>query len=128
MTPIEKVASELRECGFAPRVVATGEFGAKNVVVIPSYLVTSGRFKDQYFDIAIGFQEESYPEYPPHFIYVAGLTDPSFPVHGPPFRYNNADWCAFSVPPSDFWDGLRSSMKNMKTYVNWHITRFWSQV
>lgn len=128
MILLEKVATELRECGFAPRVVTTSEFGVNNVVIIPSYHVTTGRFKNQYFDIAIGFQESGYPQYPPHFIYVAGLTDPKFPVHGSPFRYNNANWCAFSVPPNDFWDSLQSSMKNMKTYVNRHLTRFWSQV
>ena len=128
MTLIEKVAEELRECRFAPQIVTTGEFGADKVVIIPSYPVASGRFKNRCFDIAIGFQEESYPEYPPHFIYVAGLTDPKFPVHGSPFRYNDVDWLAFSVPPSDFWDALQPAMKNMKTYVNRHLARFWSQI
>ena len=77
--------------------------------------------------MAIGSPENSYPDYPPHFIYVAELPDPRLPVHHS-FRYNDADWSAFSVPPSDFWDTLAASEKNMKTYINLHITRFWSQI
>ena len=127
MTPLERVGEELRAIGFVPKIVKAGEFVGNGAVVIEYPVTIEGRHKGRTFTIAIGFQEDAYPEYPPHFIYVAGFTDPQLPVYNR-FCYDNADWFAFSVPPSDFWDRLPSSDKNMKTYVSRHLTRFWSQV
>ena len=126
MTPLEKIREELCEIGFTPNVVSAEGFVQSSAVVI-AYPVHTGRFKDQIYDIAIGFQEDSYPDYPPHFIYVAELPDPKLPAYSS-FHYNNAKWSGFSVPPSDFWDTLPTSEKNMKTFVNRHMIRFWSQI
>ena len=78
-------------------------------------------------DIAVSFQEEGYPEYPPHFIHVKEVADAKLPEHQT-FQFENARWVSFSVPPTDFWDGLPSSEKNMKTYVHRHLARFLDQV
>ena len=71
MMPIKKVVDELRECGLDPQVVTADEFaanGSGSVIKIASYRVATGRFKGRCLDIAIGFQESAYPEYPPPHI------------------------------------------------------------
>ena len=126
MTILEKVGGELRELGFSPEIIRIDGFGGSGVIVI-DYPVSTGRYKGSTFRIGIGFQEEGYPEYPPHFVLVANLPASDVPVHSS-HHHDNVGWSAFSVPPSDFWDDLASPNKNMKTYVNRHLARFWSQV
>ena len=126
MTPIDSIFSELDELGLDPHIVAANGFIQQTAVAL-TQKVPTGRFKDEVFTIAIGFQEDIYPDYPPHFIYVADLPDSQLPIHKS-FSFDNRDWSAFSVPPSDFWDGLPASEKNMKTFVNRHLLRFWNQV
>ena len=126
MIPAELICAELRELGLAPSVVVADGF-IQNTAVVLEQPVTTGRFKNQTLTVAIGFQEHSYPDYPPHFIYVAELPDSRLPVHSS-FEYDNRSWKSFSVPPSDFWDSLPASGKNMKTFVNRHLLRFWSQI
>ncbi len=126
MTPTDLICAELREMGFVPKVISDNEF-IQNVAVQLTQKIPTGRFKDKKFTLAIGFQEDSYPDYPPHFIYVADLRNPQLPIHSS-FDYDNRHWNAFSVPPSDFWDNLPASEKNMKTFVNRHLLRFWSQI
>ena len=127
MTSFERVDEELRAIGFVPKIVNASEFVGNTAVLIEYPVTINCRHKGRTFTIAIGFQEDAYPEFPPHFIYVAEFTDPQLPIYKS-FHYDNADWLAFSVPPTDFWDRLPSPDKNMKTYVYRHLTRFWSQV
>lgn len=126
MTPVDLICTELREMGFTPYIVSADGF-TQNTAVALTEPIPTGRLKDQIFTFAIGFQESSYPDYPPHFIYVAELPSPQLPVHSS-FDYDNRHWKAFSVPPSDFWDNLPASEKNMGTYVNRHLLRFWNQI
>ena len=126
MTPTDIICAELRDMGLDPQLTFANGF-IQHTAVALYQLVPTGRFKDQTFRLAVGFQEDSYPDYPPHFIYVANLPDSHLPVHST-FEYDNCHWTGFSVPPSDFWDGLPTSQKNMKTFVNRHLLRFWSQI
>jgi len=126
MTPTDLIWAELSELGLEPKIVSANRF-IQHIAVRLIQQVPTGRFKDQTFTLAIGFQENSYPDYPPHFIYVAGLPNEQIPVHSL-FTHDNLQWKAFSVPPSDFWDNLPASEKNMKTFVNRHLLRFWSQI
>ena len=125
MTVLEKACGELRELGYEPRTVRPDGFAYD--LALFDYPVDTGRYKGRCLRVGIGFQENAYPEYPPHWVCVAGLSDAQIPTHSS-FRYDDADWAVFSVPPNDFWDGLPSSSKNMKTYVRRHLMRFWSQV
>ena len=128
MTPLETVAAELQVLPNVTRartVNGGGFVGAAAVVF--DYVVPTGRYRNRTFPVGVGLQEDACPEYPPHFIYVADLDNPQLPVHSS-FDYAGARWSAFSVPPSDFWDGLAVADKNMRTYVDRHLTRFWSQV
>ena len=120
------ICGELRDMGLNPEIISGNGF-VQNTAVVLHQEVPTGRFRNQIMKIAIGFQEHSYPDYPPHFIYIAELPDSQIPVHSS-FDYDNCQWKSFSVPPSDFWDALPSSEKNMKTYVNRHLPRFWRQI
>ena len=126
MDSLERVASELAAIDIAPRVVVDPAFYTQRAVAF-EYTVEVGRYRGRVFDVAISFQEEGYPEYPPHFIHVKGLSDANVPEHTS-FRFEDARWASFSVPPSDFWDSLPSSEKNMKTYIQRHLVRFLDQV
>ena len=125
MTAIEKICAELVELGFSPQRIQI--VGCPAELAVVNYGVKIGRYKGDHFNVGIGFQEQGYPEYPPHWLGVAGLPHSQVTVHS---SYNHCDvqWLLFSVPPSDFWDKLSSSEKNMKTYINRHVPRFWSQV
>ena len=123
MSSLKTLAAEFQNLGYSPEVVNFGEIDA----VVFDYVVSCGTYKGQTFKIGVGLQEDGYPEYPPHFIYVTGLDSPNLPVHSS-FPYNGVNWSSFSVPPSDFWDALPSHDKNMKTYLNKHLIRFWSQI
>ena len=126
MIPLREISLELRDLGYQSEIVANSEFEGCSAVLF-DYPVTTGRHRNHTFRLGIGFQEEGYPEYPPHFVYVADLPNPQLPIYAS-FRYDDAEWSAFSVPPSDFWDGLPFQDKNMKTYIYRHLARFWSQV
>ena len=126
MTPADMICAELRDIGLDANIISANGF-FQNTAIVLHQEVPTGRFKNHTFKIAIGLQENSYPDYPPHFIYVAELPDSQLPAHSS-FEYDNGQWKSFSVPPSDFWDALPTSEKNMKTYVNRHLLRFWRQI
>lgn len=125
MSAVERVKAELRKLGYRPEIVSFSNFAAKTVVI--KYLVTVGQYKGQRLSIGFSFQEEGYPEYPPHFIHVKNLQEPRLPQHSR-HDHDGDSWAVFSVPPNDFWDDLASADKNMKTYINRHLVRFWDQV
>lgn len=126
MSPVERVSEELRSLGYKPQLLHFEETGLGGFVVI-DYNAPVGRYKGRKFRVGIGFQEDGYPEYPPHFIAVANLEAPKLPVYSSQ-HLGSDTWSLFSVPPSDFWDSLPSSSKNMKTYLLRHVMRFWSQM
>ena len=127
---MQKVAAELHALdpeldpiveqftGFAP--------DSGNAVVI-RYKVPTGRYKGGVFGMAFSFQETAYPEYPPHFIHVAGLPSQGLTPHAV-HQHGGMEWKVFSVPPNDFWDALPMAEKNMRTYMRRHVPRFWSQL
>lgn len=126
MNDSQKVRDELRELGFQTELARFPNAGEDGAVVI-DYPVETGRYKGQTFKIGIGFQESGYPEYPPHFIHVRELPESHIPHHSQ-HSYEGVDWTVFSIPPKDFWDSLPTPAKNMKTYINRHLVRFWSQI
>lgn len=126
MSALEQIRTELDEFGLKPRVISRPEFLLGGIVAF-SYDPDVGRFRGQTFQVGIGFQENAYPEYPPHFLLVANLSDATIPVYSR-LQFDGCDWSVFSVPPSDFWDRLPATEKNMKTYMRRHIVRFWSQI
>ena len=123
MNAVEKINQELRSLDFHANIVDFPEFNQGRVVVF-DYKVTTGRYRNRTFSVGISFQEEGYPEYPPHFFHVENLPHSHLTRHSV-HRSGDAEWSVFSFPPSDFWDALPAADKNMRTYVNRHMLRIW---
>ena len=122
----DEITRELRGLGFTADVLSIPGLGGDQAAVF-DYPVDTGPHRGRTFRVGVSFQEAEYPEYPPHFVWVAGLPSAALPAHSNG-RHDGVDWCAFSVPPSDFWDRLPAADKNMKTYMTRHMRRFWDQV
>ncbi|MXW01495.1 MAG: hypothetical protein F4X59_18080 [Holophagales bacterium] len=124
---LETVARELAELGIEARVVSWNGAGGAGVVF--QLRAPSGRLKGRTLQIGLSFQENAYPEYPPHFVHfhqeeVEGTEFTRHSEHG----FEGALWWAFSFPPSDFWDGLDPPQKNMRTFVRRHLYRVLEQL
>ena len=118
---IDKVQAELEALGFTTSVFDTPQ----RRVVSFNYVIEVGPRKGTELTVGIGFQEEGYPEYPPHWIYV---TPPLADGKGgaiEEYRDNEGrTWIAMSRPPGDLWDRLPT--KHMDAYIKEHLRRVWS--
>lgn len=127
MNVLEAVCRELREMGLDASPVHFEDFPQSDGAVAFRYAVPAGRFRGQEFEVAISFQESAYPEYPPHFVHIRALAQSRLREYAH-HVHRGASWWAFSLPPSDFWDGLRTEEKTMRTYVRRHLARVWDQI
>jgi len=126
MNAVETIYRELRELGFAAQMVTSEDF-IHGPAVIFDYDVKNGRYTGRTYTIGIGFQEEGYPEYPPHFLHIADIEATHLTRHSR-HDYQGRSWWVFSFPPSDFWDRLPLEEKNMKVYMLRHVSRIWDQL
>ena len=120
---LSRVAEELRGLGLAPRVVEFPAFPGSSQAVLVDIAVEHGRYKGRTLAVGLSFQEDGYPEYPPHFVHLKSSVDTSISTKHSVHDFEGEKWSAYSLPPSDFWDGLDSPQKNMKTYVRRHLLR-----
>ena len=122
MSSTDLIEKELRNLGYDTNIFTTANY---NAVVTFEYNVDIGPYKGNSYRIGISFQETEYPEYPPHFLHICNAPTIQSLSHSG-YQENGQEWSAFSVPPSDFWDSLPRESKNMKTYLNRHVRRFWN--
>ena len=119
---ILKVRSELKSLGYEPF-----EFDWQNgrVVAFP-YKIEAGTNVGKSVLVGLSFQEEGYPEYPPHWVHVS----PPIPDHhGGGHTYTTVDgreWLAMSRAPGAVWDRLLK--KDIGTYISEHLRRIWRKV
>ncbi len=118
-----QVAEELRELGLSPRIVTFPSFSGTRQAVLVDVAVKHGRYKGQTLALGLSFQESAYPEYPPHFVHLKSSVSTDITTRHSVHDFEGESWSAYSLPPSDFWDALHSSQKNMKTYVRRHLLR-----
>lgn len=116
----ERVKTELRSLGYP----ATVTDGPRGLVVVFHYTIEAGSRRGEKINVGVSFQEEGYPEYPPHWVHVTP------PIHdgkgGVVEKYHDVqgrEWLAMSQPPGDLWDKLPT--KHMKTYISEHLRRIW---
>lgn len=115
-----RVIEELEALKLEPRIISISD---SQRAVMCNVLVNHGAYKGETLQVALSFQENSYPEYPPHFVHFKSTIKlGEIPVHFT-YQFEDEHWSAYSLPPSDFWDKLQSSQKNMKTYVYRHLFR-----
>ncbi len=124
---LETICDELRDIGLAPRIVEFPGFSHSSRAVIFDVEVQHGRYKGAILAIAVSFQEDAYPEYPPHFVHFKSSIDTKFREHTT-HVFEGERWSAYSLPPSDRWDTLETSQKNMRTYYRWHLIRLLNQL
>ena len=122
---LERVSEELRDIGLAPRIV---DFAGSRRAVVFDIEVQHGRYKGETLTLALSFQENAYPEYPPHFVHLKSSISTSAITRHSTHHFEGENWSAYSLPPSDFWDRLESSQKNMSTYFKRHLLRVLAQL
>lgn len=128
MSGLEKIREELEHLGCSPEIVQFRKFSPdRGHAVTFRYQVDAGRYRGRECALGVSFQETAYPEYPPHFLHIAEAPEiacaPTYCIHA----HNGQRWHAFSVPPNDFWDQIPRGQKNMRTYLDRHLRRFWDQ-
>ena len=120
---IEIIITELAGLGYTPVIKSL----AARPVVIINYAIKTGRYAGKEIALGLAFQEELYPEYPPHWIYL--------PVRALPedwageLKYTDEagqTWVMLSRPPLDIWDGLPT--KDMRAYMTFHLARFFREL
>ena len=113
-----RVFAELMTLGLQPYMhQARGE-----PLVCLEYEIETGSYAGATVTIGLRFQEEGYPEYPPHWIHVSPPLDDG--QGGVTERYSDADgreWIAMSRPPGDMWDRLPT--KHMSYFISEHLRR-----
>ncbi len=124
---LEQVSDELREIGLAPRIVDFPGFSISGRAVVLDVEVQHGRYKGQTLSLGLSFQENAYPEYPPHFVHLKSSIGTVITRHST-HDFEGENWSAYSLPPSDFWDRLESSEKNMRAYYRRHLLRLLAQL
>ena len=120
---VNLVREQLEELGFPASV----RDSPKGMVVEFDYHVEVGLRRGERFKMGISFKDEGYPEYPPHWIHVSPPVEDG--LGGAVEQYSTDDgreWVAMSRPPKEYWDRLPE--KNMKSFVNEHLRRFWNCV
>lgn len=124
---LERVAQELRDIGLAPRIVDFPGFSISGRAVVFDVDVQHGRYKGETLKLALSFQEDAYPEYPPHFVHLKSSICTVITRHST-YDFEGENWSAYSLPPSDFWDRLDPSDKNMRTFHRRHLMRVLAQL
>ena len=125
MAGLDRIESELKSLGYNPFYIKTPQGRA----VAIDYIIKTGAHKGKKVKLGFSFQEEGYPEYPPHWIHISppfddqrGGTTQTYPHPDKDNKEVNLEWRALSRPPQDFWDQLAT--KHIKHYLDYHIFRF----
>ena len=122
-TSITRVQAELIDLGYK-----TESFNSsQGQVVAFNYTIETGSHKGENVTVGVSFQEEGYPEYPPHWIHV---TPPISDERGGSVLYyddaHGRSWIAMSRPPGPIWDRLPT--KTMRVYIDEHLRRIWADI
>ena len=96
------------------------------VVVAFNYTIETGSHKGTPVLLGISFQEEGYPEYPPHWIHVNPPISDGRGGAVQTYELDGCPWLAMSRPPGRIWDQLAT--KHMYSYINEHLRKIWKDV
>ena len=125
---LQRIVEELQSIVLNPRIFGFSASSTLQHAVMFDIKAQSGRYKGKILKVALSFQENSYPEYPPHFVHLkSSITTERF-TRNFTYQFEGEEWSAYSLPPNDFWDKLDSSQKNMVTYVRRHIYRILAEL
>lgn len=117
---VNRVKRELESLGYKTALFDS----AQGKVVSFKYTMETGSHKGERVLLGVSFQEEGYPEYPPHWVHVSPAIDDG--KGGSVQKYRDAqgrEWIAMSRPPGEIWDRLPT--KHMGAYIDEHLRRLW---
>ena len=120
---IERVKGELIALGYETECFLSSQ----GPVVAFKYEIEAGSHKGELITVGLSFQEEGYPEYPPHWIHVTPPLDDGRGgsiqhYHEPPGR----EWLAMSRPPGPKWDRLAT--KTIHAFISEHLRCIWAEI
>ena len=119
---VNRVQEELRSLGYK-----TQQFNTHiGLVVAFNYTIETGSHKGMPVLVGVSFQDEGYPDYPPHWVHVSPpIADGK---GGSTQNYETAghEWLAMSRPPGRVWDQLPT--KHMYAYINEHLRGIWKDI
>lgn len=121
---VDLVREELEALGHSTNLFD----GPRGTVVSFDYIIEAGSHKGERVLVGVSFQEEGYPEYPPHWVHVTPRI-PDGKEGGVVQEYTDnegREWLAMSRPPGDIWDKLPT--KHMASYKSEHLRRIWKDV
>ena len=122
-TSVELVQAELEALGYRTALIDT----PRRTVVSFDYVIEAGARKGTEITVGVGFQEDAYPEYPPHWVCVTPPLSDGKGGAVEEFRDGlGRAWIAMSRPPGDLWDLLPT--KHMDAYIKEHLRRIWIDV
>lgn len=119
---VSRVRSELEGMGLS---VFEYDWNGSRVVAF-DYQMESGTHRGKEVRVGVSFQEEGYPEYPPHWIHINPPIDDQRGGAKCGYIENGREWLAMSRPPGDIWDQLPT--KHMSAYISEHLRRIWRDV
>ena len=120
---IERVSGELIALGYDTECFVSPQ----GPVVAFNYDIETGSHRGESVTVGLSFQEEGYPEYPPHWIHVTPPIDDG--RGGSTQRYEHPsgrEWLAMSRPPGPRWDRLPT--KNMQAFIHEHLRCIWAEI
>lgn len=124
MSSLEKIEIELKGLGYTPFFIDAPQGRA----VVISYCIPIGKYIGKKVWLGFSFQEEGYPEYPPHWIHISPPYDDQLGGSQPytlvdeKIEESAREWLALSRPPKKLWDNLAT--KTMEQYLRLHVPSF----
>ena len=96
------------------------------------YLIPCGSLKGKRNIIGIELPLTDYPRLPPHFVHLKKsefreVINKIGQIHEE-YVIEKETWIVLSRPPQDIWDDLVNSQKNLCTFFESHLRRFWENL
>ena len=118
----KRVQEELESLGYETQMFNSG----MGVVVAFNYTIETGSHKGTSVLVGVSFQEEGYPDYPPHWIHVSPPIPDGRTGSAQNYEMSGRPWLAMSRPPGRLWDQLPT--KHMYGFINEHLRKIWKDV
>ena len=121
---VRLVQQELESLGYKTEVFDSGT--TAGIVVAFDYSIEVGSNKGKQVWVGVSFQEEGYPDYPPHWIHITPPIPDGREGAVQNYERNNQKWLAMSRPPGKLWDQMPT--KYMGSYIKEHLRKIWRNV
>ena len=118
----KRIQQELVSLGYETQTFNSG----MGDIVAFNYIIETGTHKGEPVLVGVSFQEEGYPDYPPHWIHVSPPIDDGRGGSVQTYEESGRPWLAMSRPPGRIWDQLPT--KHMYGFISEHLRKIWKDV